>query len=142
MARSGHRGAMITASQPARRPQQPRRVGSRSFARPTARPSAASPTGRRNASSARPSSGSCAIWPASSAGRCTPGCCARTSSARFEIRGKQYAPEEISALVLRKLTEEAAKFLGEKVIEAVITVPAYFNDAQRQAPKDAGVFSR
>src|ERR1700761_4091727 len=57
---------------------------------------------------------------------------------RFEIRGKQYAPEEISALVLRKLAEDAAKFLGEKVNEAVITVPAYFNDAQRQATKDAG----
>jgi molecular chaperone DnaK len=57
---------------------------------------------------------------------------------RFEVRGKQYAPEEISALVLRKLAEDAAKFLGEKVTEAVITVPAYFNDAQRQATKDAG----
>jgi molecular chaperone DnaK len=57
---------------------------------------------------------------------------------RFEIRGKQYAPEEISALVLRKLADDAAKFLGEKVNEAVITVPAYFNDAQRQATKDAG----
>ena len=57
---------------------------------------------------------------------------------RFEIRGKQYSPEEISALVLRKLAEDAAKFLGEKVTEAVITVPAYFNDAQRQATKDAG----
>jgi len=59
-------------------------------------------------------------------------------AARFNIRGRQYAPEEISALVLRKLTEDAAKFLGEKVTEAVITVPAYFNDAQRQATKDAG----
>jgi molecular chaperone DnaK len=59
-------------------------------------------------------------------------------AARFEIQGKQYAPEEISALVLRKLAEDAAKFLGEKVTEAVITVPAYFNDAQRQATKDAG----
>jgi molecular chaperone DnaK len=57
---------------------------------------------------------------------------------RFEIRGKQYAPEEISALVLRKLADDAAKSLGEKVTEAVITVPAYFNDAQRQATKDAG----
>ncbi|HWF49647.1 MAG TPA: molecular chaperone DnaK [Solirubrobacteraceae bacterium] len=57
---------------------------------------------------------------------------------RFEIRAKQYAPEEISALVLRKLGEDAAKFLGERVTEAVITVPAYFNDAQRQATKDAG----
>src|SRR5271166_755798 len=58
--------------------------------------------------------------------------------ARFEIRGKQYAPEEISPLVLRKLAEDASKFLGEKVTEAVITVPAYFNDAQRQATRDAG----
>src|ERR1700704_3227833 len=58
--------------------------------------------------------------------------------ARCNVRDKLYAPEEISALVLRKLTEDAAKFLGEKVTEAVITVPAYFNDAQRQATKDAG----
>src|ERR1700739_4120659 len=58
--------------------------------------------------------------------------------ARFEIRGKQYAPEEISALVLRKLAEDASKFLGEKGTEAVLTVPAYFNDAQRQATRDAG----
>jgi molecular chaperone DnaK len=59
-------------------------------------------------------------------------------AARFEISGKQYAPEEISALVLRKLVEDASKFLGERITEAVITVPAYFNDAQRQATKDAG----
>jgi molecular chaperone DnaK len=59
-------------------------------------------------------------------------------AARFSVGGRQYAPEEISALVLRKLAEDAAKFLGEKVTEAVITVPAYFNDAQRQATKDAG----
>jgi len=57
---------------------------------------------------------------------------------RFEIAGKQYAPEEISAQVLRKLTDDASKYLGEKVNDAVITVPAYFNDAQRQATKDAG----
>src|SRR3954462_6699449 len=57
---------------------------------------------------------------------------------RIEIRGKQYAPEEISAIILRKLAEDAGKFLGERVTEAVITVPAYFNDAQRQATKDAG----
>src|SRR5207253_7054785 len=57
---------------------------------------------------------------------------------RFKIREKLYAPEEISAQVLRKLVDDAAKFLGEKVTEAVITVPAYFNDAQRQATKDAG----
>jgi molecular chaperone DnaK len=59
-------------------------------------------------------------------------------AARFEINGRQYAPEEISAQVLRKLVEDASKFLGEKITEAVITVPAYFNDAQRQATKDAG----
>jgi molecular chaperone DnaK len=57
---------------------------------------------------------------------------------RFQVRDKQYAPEEISALVLRKLAEDAGKFLGERVTEAVITVPAYFNDSQRQATKDAG----
>src|SRR5947209_12013461 len=57
--------------------------------------------------------------------------------ARFNVRGKLYAPEEISALVLRKLADDAAKFLGERVTEAVITVPALLNDAQRQATKDA-----
>src|SRR3954466_12996513 len=57
---------------------------------------------------------------------------------RLEIRGKQYSPEEISAMILRKLAEDAAKGLGERVTEAVITVPAYFNDSQRQATKDAG----
>src|SRR6266481_74250 len=57
---------------------------------------------------------------------------------RFEIMGKLYAPEEISAQVLRKLADDATKYLGEKVTDAVITVPAYFNDAQRQATKDAG----
>lgn len=59
-------------------------------------------------------------------------------AARVEIQGKQYAPEEISAVVLRKMIEDASKYLGEKVTDAVITVPAYFNDAQRQATKDAG----
>jgi molecular chaperone DnaK len=59
-------------------------------------------------------------------------------AARFEVTGKQYAPEEISAQVLRKLVDDAGKHLGERVTEAVITVPAYFNDAQRQATKDAG----
>ncbi|GAA3210858.1 molecular chaperone DnaK [Nonomuraea helvata] len=57
---------------------------------------------------------------------------------RFQVGDKQYAPEEVSGLVLRKLAADAAKYLGEKVTEAVITVPAYFNDAQRQATKDAG----
>jgi molecular chaperone DnaK len=58
--------------------------------------------------------------------------------ARFKVHDKLYAPEEISAQVLRKLAEDAGKFLGERVTEAVITVPAHFNDAQRQATKDAG----
>jgi len=61
-----------------------------------------------------------------------------SSAVRFDIQDKQYAPEEISAMVLRKLVEDAAKYLGEKVTDAVITVPAYFNDAQRTATRDAG----
>jgi molecular chaperone DnaK len=60
---------------------------------------------------------------------------------RFDVRGKQIAPEELSAAVLRKLVDDAARFFGEKVTEAVITVPAYFNDAQRQATKDAGTIA-
>ena len=56
----------------------------------------------------------------------------------MEILGKKYSPPEISALILGKLKEAAEAYLGEKVSEAVITVPAYFNDAQRQATKDAG----
>ncbi|MCD0485513.1 molecular chaperone DnaK [Streptacidiphilus sp. ASG 303] len=58
--------------------------------------------------------------------------------ARFKVRDKLYAPEEISALVLRKLADDASKQLGERVTEAVVTVPAYFNDAQRTATRDAG----
>ncbi|MBR8839151.1 MAG: molecular chaperone DnaK [Stigonema ocellatum SAG 48.90 = DSM 106950] len=54
---------------------------------------------------------------------------------------KQFAPEEVSSQVLRKLVDDASKYLGEKVTEAVITVPAYFNDSQRQATKDAGVIA-
>ena len=57
---------------------------------------------------------------------------------RLDIDGKKYTPQEISAMILRKLKKDAQDFLGETVTDAVITVPAYFNDAQRQATKDAG----
>ena len=57
---------------------------------------------------------------------------------RVNIDGKNYTPQEISAMILQKLKADAEAYLGEKVSEAVITVPAYFNDAQRQATKDAG----
>ena len=57
---------------------------------------------------------------------------------KVSIDGKDYTPQEISSMILRKLADDASKYLGEKVTSAVITVPAYFNDAQRQATKDAG----
>ena len=59
-------------------------------------------------------------------------------NARINVRDKLYAPEEISAMILRKLADDAGRGLGERVTEAVITVPAYFNDAQRTATRDAG----
>src|SRR5579872_4544482 len=58
--------------------------------------------------------------------------------ARVEIAGKTYSPPEVSAMILQKLKAAAEDFLGEKVTKAVITVPAYFNDSQRQATKQAG----
>jgi molecular chaperone DnaK len=63
---------------------------------------------------------------------------ADNGDAWVEIRGKKYSPAEISAFVLQKMKQTAEDYLGEKVSEAVITVPAYFNDSQRQATKDAG----
>ncbi len=66
---------------------------------------------------------------------------ASNGDARVEIRGKVYSPPEISALVLRKLKEAAEAYVGEKITQAVITVPAYFNDSQRQATKDAGAIA-
>ncbi len=63
---------------------------------------------------------------------------ADNGDAWVEIRGKKYSPAEVSAMVLQKMKQTAEDYLGEKITEAVITVPAYFNDAQRQATKDAG----
>src|SRR4051794_3000831 len=63
---------------------------------------------------------------------------ADNGDAWVEARGKQYSPPEISAMILQKLKQAAEDYLGEKVSDAVITVPAYFNDSQRQATKDAG----
>lgn len=63
------------------------------------------------------------------------------SDYKVDIHGKQYTPQEISAMILKKLKSDAEAYLGEKVNEAVITVPAYFTDAQRQATKDAGVIA-
>lgn len=57
---------------------------------------------------------------------------------KVEIEGKEYTPQEISAIILQNLKASAEAYLGETVTKAVITVPAYFNDAERQATKDAG----
>src|SRR5881396_2069197 len=66
---------------------------------------------------------------------------ASNGDARVEVRGKQYSPPEISAMILRKLKEAAEAYLGEKITQAVITVPAYFNDSQRTATKNAGAIA-
>ena len=60
------------------------------------------------------------------------------SDYRVKIEGKEYSPQEISAMILQKLKQDAEAYLGQKVTQAVITVPAYFTDSQRQATKDAG----
>ncbi|WP_353932431.1 molecular chaperone DnaK [Okeanomitos corallinicola TIOX110] len=65
----------------------------------------------------------------------------RDDTVDVEIRGRSYTPQEISSMILQKLKQEAENFLGEEVTEAVITVPAYFTDAQRQATKDAGTIA-
>src|ERR1041384_8080254 len=63
---------------------------------------------------------------------------ASNGDVRINVDGKQYSPPEIAAMILQKLKQSAEDYLGQKVEKAVITVPAYFNDAQRQATKDAG----
>jgi len=63
---------------------------------------------------------------------------ASNGDAHVEIRGKRYSPAEVSAMILQKMKQTAEDYLGEKVTEAVVTVPAYFDDSQRQATKDAG----
>ena len=60
---------------------------------------------------------------------------------KVEIDGKEYTPQQISAMILQKIKQDAEAYLGEKVTKAVITVPAYFNDNQRQATKDAGTIA-
>ena len=69
---------------------------------------------------------------------CVPG---RDETVDVQIRGKSYTPQEISAMILQKLKQDAEAYLGESVSQAVITVPAYFSDAQRQATKDAGTIA-
>jgi len=66
---------------------------------------------------------------------------ADNGDAQVEIRGKQYSPPEVSAMILQKMKQTAEDYLGEKVTEAIVTVPAYFDDSQRQATKDAGQIS-
>jgi molecular chaperone DnaK len=63
---------------------------------------------------------------------------ADNNDAWVEVKGEKYSPSQVSAYILQKMKETAENYLGEKVTQAVITVPAYFNDAQRQATKDAG----
>src|SRR5512139_2248995 len=66
---------------------------------------------------------------------------APNNDVRVLMGGKEYSPPEISAMILQKLKQDAEAYLGEKITEAVITVPAYFNDSQRQATKDAGTIA-
>jgi molecular chaperone DnaK len=66
---------------------------------------------------------------------------AANGDAHVEVRGKKYSPAEISAMILQKMKQTAEDYLGEKVTDAVVTVPAYFDDSQRQATKDAGAIA-
>ncbi|HEY9886752.1 MAG TPA: Hsp70 family protein, partial [Candidatus Obscuribacterales bacterium] len=65
----------------------------------------------------------------------------RDNTVDVEVRGTTYTPQEVSAMILQKLKQDAEAYLGEEVTQAVITVPAYFTDAQRQATKDAGTIA-
>ena len=117
---------------------------------PSPRPASVSsgrwPSGRRSPIPRTPSSASSASWAASfnepdvQRTKLVPyKVVARNNGdAAVELMGKQYSPPEICAMILQKLKADAEAYLGEKVTQAVITVPAYFNDTQREATKDAG----
>ena len=141
--------AVMEGGQPDRHRQSGRRahdaVGRRRSRRTASGSSARSRSGRRSPTPRTRSSRSSGSWAASSTRSrakrraCRTRSCAPTTATRgSSARDKKYSPPEISAMILQKLKQAAEDYLGEKVTDAVITVPAYFNDAQRQATKDAG----